>query len=110
MQLAPRFTGTPMTMRIKRLKCHVTVRRGGQPALLHQPAAAGRPSLTFAQPTPLPKAETTPSDAPPPPADEHTERVPALSPAQADARQVCEQVYNLMRNELSEARRRTRPW
>ena len=99
-----------MPVHIRRLRCLVTVKTGGRDApVAHHPEGPKRPSLHFALPEPLPRAEA----APPEPArvvPTQSQEVVAPEPEQevrkADPRAVADRVYELMRQEIALSRQR----
>jgi len=68
--------------------------------------------MAFAQPEPAPRGETAPepSQTATEPSEEGTERQIKASPGKADPRAVADRVYDLMKEELSLGRLRSKPW
>ena len=98
-----------MPTRIKHLRCRVTVRTGGKGKSLQQSAAKPvKPDMAFAMPTPEPSGDTSPA-----PAQTATQErgqtatpQPQASPTRADPQAVADRVYELMQQEIKNARQR----
>jgi len=94
-----------MPIRIKQLRCKVTVKTASAKSPLHKDEKAPRPEMLFALPQGASAMETAPS-----PGETATEerdaqkqsggtRSPA-EPRRADPKQVADRVYELMRDEI----------
>jgi len=102
-----------MAIRIRNLTCRVTVSKGRKSDTLQRGEQPARPSLAFTQPEPAPHGETGPE-----PSRTVTEaretagekRQRKASPDKADPRAVADRVYDLMKEEISLARLRGKPW
>ena len=97
-----------MPVHIRRLRCRVTVhtgRRAEPPA--HHPEGPARPELHYALPAPAPRGES----GHPEPAQTVTEHPraaedPVPDVKQADPKAVADRVYDLMKQEIADARLR----
>ena len=99
-----------MPVHVRRLRCRVTVRTGRRAEpVAHHPEGPARPELHYALPAPAPRGEA----GQPEPAQTVTEYpraaedpAPAPDVKQADPRAVADRVYDLMRQEITDARLR----
>ncbi len=99
-----------MAVRIKQLRCRVTVRTGGkQSTVLHQPEKAAKPSMTFAMAPPEPHSEAVqvePSATATQSGGSSVRRHASPNVTKADVRAVSERVYELMREEIRRGKER----
>lgn len=102
-----------MPVHIRRLRCRVTVKSGGREAsATHRSEGANRPSMHFVLPEPAPRSEATR----PEPSQTVTEHAQAVEAAptpeakttinKADPKMVADRVYELMKQEIVQGRRR----
>lgn len=99
-----------MPVHVRRLRCRVTVRTGRRAGpIAHHPEGPARPSMHFVLPEPTPRGEAVHPE-PSQTVTEHPKAADAPAPVRdvkkADPKAVADRVYDLMKQEIIDARRR----